>query len=1069
MINNKYKLIALILACLALLFFLIGIIWMGLSVGSVGSESVKITSDIKEIEVGWNYQLEVKKNINADHHLEYSSSDNEILTISDTGYMNAIKTGEVTITVSIKEKKSVKDSITIKVVEPEKKLVLSEKSIYLNPNEERKIYVYNTNPEGYLIWETNDEYVATVNDGVIKAINYGEAEITVKNEEDISAIIKVKVLSPEEEQTIELQNISFYEADVGLDVGEQFQLTVIFDPRNVKDKSLVWDSSNPDAVTVSSDGVLTAVGDGNATITATASNGLVAKCDTKSTTNVIPATGISLDNTEVKMYAGDAYTLKATITPTNTTSKNVTWTSSNTSVATVSRGVIIGIKEGTTTITASTNNGKTATAKVTVSKKIIEPYSVSIDKQAATISVDGKVTLVASITPYNATNKTITWTSSDTSVATVNNGVVTGRKAGTTTITAKTSNGKTATSKITVSAQAINVTGISLNTTNIKLNAGQSTTLKVTYTPNNATNQSVSWSSSNTGVATVNNTGVIRAVKGGTATITAKTSNGITATCTVEVEKADDVVTIRKRTASYSGNPISATISARSGSIKSTTYYSDSACRTKTNTTNANTEGGPPKESGIYYVIVETNGNSNYNGVTSKCTVAVEITKRKATITCSNKAYNGKQQVIATCTGGTISNEKQTSVGSYQIACKGTGAYSDATPKSCSITARSISSAMVSGLSDVVYTGHAITQTPIVKIVIDGETKTLVNNTDYTYTTKNNTYAGQASVVITGKCNYNGTKTAYFKILKEPATITCEDKVFNGTTQTIAKCTGGTATNATKKDVGSYQVGCTPDSSHSAPAAKTCKITPYNFTSLIVDPIPSKTYTGSPIPLTSITVKVSINGTTYGMTKDKDYTFTVKNNTNVGNAIVTITGKGNYNGIYSTSFAITKAQAVITCKSNVTYTGSSQTIATCNSTGGLSNAQQTNVGSYSVGCNGDSNYTNATPKTCSISKGTDKPTISLKTTTFNGFEVKAYVTAKTCSTSDCTVTYYVDSSCTRKTSSSYPAYATSTGSPPKGSRDASYTFYAIATSPGNDNYNGASSSCTKAIVINKVN
>ena len=92
------------------------------------------------------------------------------------------------------------------------------------------------------------------------------------------------------------------------------------------------------------------------------------------------------------------------------------------------------------------------------------------------------------------------------------------------------------------------------------------------------------------------------------------------------------------------------------------------------------------------------------------------------------------------------------------------------------------------------------------------------------------------------------------------------------------------------------------------------------------------------------------------MTKDKDYTFTVKNNTNVGNAIVTITGKGNYNGIYSTSFAITKAQAVITCKSNVTYTGSSQTIATCNSTGGLSNAQQTNVGSYSVGCNGDSNY-----------------------------------------------------------------------------------------------------------------
>ena len=182
MINNKYKLIALILACAALLFFLIGVIWYGSTIGSVGKESLKITSDVKEIEVGWDYQLEVSKSIDADHHLEYSSSNNDVISITETGYMSAKQVGEATITVTIKENKKVKDSIKINVIEVKNKLNLSETSVFLTPNSERKIYVYNTNPEGYLLWETKDEFVATVDDGVIKALNYGETEVVVTNE-----------------------------------------------------------------------------------------------------------------------------------------------------------------------------------------------------------------------------------------------------------------------------------------------------------------------------------------------------------------------------------------------------------------------------------------------------------------------------------------------------------------------------------------------------------------------------------------------------------------------------------------------------------------------------------------------------------------------------------------------------------------------------------------------------------------------------------------------------------------------------------------------------------------------
>ncbi len=1077
MINNKYKLIALILACAALLFFLIGVIWFGSTIGNVDEESLKITSDVKEIEVGWDYQLEVQKSINAGHNLEYSSSNSEVISISETGYMTARSVGEATITVSIKEKKKIKDSITIKVIEAKSKLNLSERSVYLTPNTERKIYVYNTNPEGYLIWESKDEFVATVNDGVIKAINYGETEVIVTNEEEASETIKVKVLSPEEEETIELQHISFYENDLGLDVGEKYKLTVIFDPRNVTDKTLVWESSNPSAVTVGNDGEITAVGDGNATIIAKASNGLIARCETKSTTHIIPATGLKLDNTDVKMYVGDGYTLKATITPNNTTSKNITWTSSNPSVATVSRGIIIAIKEGTTTITASTNNGKTATAKVTVSKKVIEPYSVAIDKPKVTINVGGKTTLLASITPYNATNKSITWSTSDPTIINVQNGVVTGLKAGTATVTVKTSNGKTATSTVTVSKEAINVTSITLNSNQIKLNANSTYTLKVTYSPSNATNQSVTWSSSNTNVATVSN-GIVRGLKGGTATITAKTSNGVTATCTVEVTKADDVITIRKRTSSYTGNPIQASISARSGKIKSITYYSNSSCTTKTNTSNANVEGGPPKESGTYYVIVETNDSSYYNGIKSPCTEAVVINKKKAVITCTNKPYNGKQQTIATCNGGNISNALQTNVGSYQIACTGTGAYTDATPKSCNITQRSISQAVVTGLVDKTYTGHAIEQVPTVKITIDGETKTLTNNVDYTYRITNNVYPGNASVTISGKGNYNSSKTVYFKILKEPAILSCQNKVFNGTVQVIATCEGGNPTNANKTDAGSYEVGCSPDSNHSAPETKTCSITPYNFNydEVHFSEISPKPFTGNPITNVSFTVWINLGGTqSHYQMRTSDYSTTFSNNINVGPAArITITGKGNFRGTASTSFEIEKATAVLNCQNKV-YNGNSQTIAKCEG-GSLINASQTNAGRYEVGCRGDTNHNDASSTICSIAQAEDKPVITLKTVNYTGQEVKANVSAKTCGSSSCQVTYYVNSSCSdssRTNSSQTGGGASVTGGPPKYnnvSTGGPKEYWAKATSPGSQsspyNYVGGTSTCTKAIIIN---
>ena len=169
---------------------------------------------------------------------------------------------------------------------------------------------------------------------------------------------------------------------------------------------------------------------------------------------------------------------------------------------------------------------------------------VSLNKNATTIAIGANETLTATITPANADNQAVTWSSNNTAVATVNQtGKVTGVSAGTATITVTTQDGnKTATCTVTVpdpSADPVAVTGVSLNKTSTSLTVGASETLTATVAPANATNQAVTWSSNNTAVASVDQNGKVTAVAAGTATITVTTQDGNkTATCTVTVSAA---------------------------------------------------------------------------------------------------------------------------------------------------------------------------------------------------------------------------------------------------------------------------------------------------------------------------------------------------------------------------------------------------------------------------------------------------------------------------------------------------------------------------------------------------
>ena len=257
----------------------------------------------------------------------------------------------------------------------------------------------------------------------------------------------------------------------------------------------------------------------------------------------VPATEITLNATSQKLLTGKTVTLTATVTPSDTTD-TVVWTSSDESVATVSaEGVVTGVKAGTAVITASAGSVK-AECTVTVSKPapaVTKVTKVTVTASARNIAAGKKVQLKAAVAPSKATNKAVTWKSSNTKVATVSSkGVVTfNKKAGgkKVTITATAKDGSKKYGKITLTCMKGSVKKITLSGAKT-LKAGKTTKVKAKVTTMNGTaNKTLAWTSSNTKIATVDKTGKVKAVKGkkGTVTITARATDGSGKKATIKI------------------------------------------------------------------------------------------------------------------------------------------------------------------------------------------------------------------------------------------------------------------------------------------------------------------------------------------------------------------------------------------------------------------------------------------------------------------------------------------------------------------------------------------------------
>ena len=399
-----------------------------------------------------------------------------------------------------------------------------------------------------IIWSSNNEAVATVDaNGTVIAKRAGTAVITATSTNGKSAGCTVTV----EKKQIPVTEVRLSESTVGIVEGSTYKLTATVLPENTTDsKSVSWSSSNSEVAAVDVNGTVTAKRAGTAVITATSTNGKSAGCTVTVEKKQIPVTEVRLSESTVGIVEGSTYKLTATVLPENTTdSKNVSWSSNNEAVATVdANGNVTAKRAGTAVITATSENGKTASCTITVNKKDtnITITEVRLNKSTETLTEGDTTTLTATVLPENTTDsKSVSWSSSNSEVAAVDaNGTVTAKSAGTAVITATSTNGKSAGCTVTVSRKEIPITEISLDKSSATLTEGETTTLVATVLPENTTDsKNVSWSSSNSEVATVDANGTVTAKSAGTAVITATSANGKTAGCTVTVSRKEIPIT----------------------------------------------------------------------------------------------------------------------------------------------------------------------------------------------------------------------------------------------------------------------------------------------------------------------------------------------------------------------------------------------------------------------------------------------------------------------------------------------------------------------------------------------
>ena len=327
-----------------------------------------------------------------------------------------------------------------------------------------------------------------------------------------------KVVS--EPEPIAVQSVTLNETSLTLEPGETRTLTATVLPLNADNRYVTWSSSDVDVVGVIWDGTITAYNEGIAIITAQ-SGDRMAYCTVTVKRQPVGVNWITLNETSLMLRRNESRILTVTVHPENADSKAVTWTSSDTGVATVDdNGIVMAVaEEGTAIITAQVGD-VTASCTVYVNEEYVEQpgfpgavESVTLNTYKLTIEPGGTRTLIATVYPYDADDKTVVWSAFNPLIATVDDdGKVTAISEGSTFITARVGD-KTAECEVDVKTILVPVESVTLDVENLTLKRGETYKLTATVLPEDADDKTVAWSSTVPEIATVDENGMVVAIK----------------------------------------------------------------------------------------------------------------------------------------------------------------------------------------------------------------------------------------------------------------------------------------------------------------------------------------------------------------------------------------------------------------------------------------------------------------------------------------------------------------------------------------------------------------------------
>lgn len=374
-------------------------------------------------------------------------------------------------------------------------------------------------------------------------------------------------------------SVAINRESVSLEVGETFELFADVLAASTENPEIFWLSEDSSVVTIE-DGMLTAINEGETNVVANYIEDEIiysAKCKVIVTSKAVEVESIDIVQEKIAMKPNDTVLLQINVFPEEAKLADLVFTSDDSTIASVSKdGYVNGISVGTTSIKVETQDGRLSdTITVVVNKNgslTIEPVSLELIGISSGLTVGGTTNIIYELSPSNATDTELRWYSTDTSVATVENGVVRGIRAGTCKIVATTSNNISSELEITVESSDIPVESVVIDgDISFEMKVNGTKILRYIISPSNATNKKVRFTSSNTNVVYVDSNGIVVAVGKGSAVVTITTEDGNkTAIANITVTETGGTQTGNNTSGSSSSSGSTSTGSGSSSSSGST-------------------------------------------------------------------------------------------------------------------------------------------------------------------------------------------------------------------------------------------------------------------------------------------------------------------------------------------------------------------------------------------------------------------------------------------------------------------------------------------------------------------